>query len=245
MVERSSGTTNSRSSSPARSGSTSRSGSEPLQRAAPEHPADERRGLEHALLARLQPVDSGRDQRLHAVGDAVEPLVLAQHAGDLLDEQRVAFRPLEHERPLRRRHVGPREQGVRELAALPWVERGELDRARTPDAAAPGGARVEQVRPRDGDDQDRNVPERPCEMLDQIEERLLRPVHVLEDEDERLQVGELLRPAQRGPGQLGRRALALGGAEHAQRHRQQVGHRLALAGEAQLLEGVVRRVVVA
>ena len=219
-------------------------GHEPVERTAPEHPADQRGGLEHALLTRLQPVDPGGDQGLNAVGDAVELLVLPEHAGDLLEEQRVALRPLEHERPLGGRHLGSCEQRIGESAALGRVERPELDRARAANAAAPGGARVEQVRARDRDDQHRDVAERPGEMLDQVEQRLLRPVHVLEDEDERLQLGELLGPAQRRPGQLRRRVLALGRAEHPERHREQVGHRFALAGEAQLLEGVVRRVVV-
>ena len=76
MVESSSGTTNSRSSSPSSSGSTSRSGHEPVERAAPEDPADQRRALEHALLARVEPVDPGRDQtpaRCRGCGRAPRP----------------------------------------------------------------------------------------------------------------------------------------------------------------------------
>ena len=78
-------------------------------------------------------------------------------------------------------------------------------------------------------------------MLDHVEERLLGPVHVLEDEHERLHVRELLRPPERRPLQLLGRPLALCGAEDAERHGEQVGDGLALAAEAQLLEGVVRR----
>ena len=220
-------------------------GHEPVQRAPPEDPADQRCALENALLARLQPVDAGRDHRLDAVRDAVEPFVVPEHPHDLLEEERVALGPVEQERALCRRHLGPLEQGVREQLALGGVERRELDRARAPNAAAPGRTRVEEVGPRDGDDQHRDVAERAREVLDHVEERLLGPVDVLEDEDERLQVGELLGPAQRGPRQLCRTTARL------RRRRgtpsataEQVGDSLALAAEAQLLEGVVRRVVV-
>ncbi len=69
-------------------------------------------------------------------------------------------------------------------------------------------------------------------MLDQIEQRILRPVHVLEHEHERLSVRELLGPLQRRPRQLLRRVLALGGTEDTERHCKQVGDRLALAAHA-------------
>ena len=83
-------------------------------------------------------------------------------------------------------------------------------------------------------------------MLDHVEQRLLRPVDVLEHEDERLRVRELLAPPERRPAQLPRRTLAsLRSAEHAQRGAEQVGDRFALAGGAQLLERLARRVVVA
>ena len=81
-------------------------------------------------------------------------------------------------------------------------------------------------------------------MLDQVEQRLLRPLHVLEYEHERLSVRELLGPLQRRPRQLLRRALALGGADDTERHCKQVGDRFALAAHPQLLERIVRRVVV-
>ena len=83
-------------------------------------------------------------------------------------------------------------------------------------------------------------------MLDHVEQRLLGPVHVLEHQHERLCVGELLGPPQRGPAQLPRLVLsALGRTEHTQRSAEEIGDRLALARGAQLLERLARRVVVA
>jgi hypothetical protein len=88
-------------------------GHQPIERAPPEHPADERGALEDALLACSQPVDPCGDRRLHAVGNAVQLFVLPEHACDLLEEQGVALRSFEDERPLCRGDLGPREQGIR------------------------------------------------------------------------------------------------------------------------------------
>ena len=47
-----------------------------------------------------------------------------------------------------------------------------------------------------------DVAQRAREVLDHVEQRLLGPVHVLEDEHERLRLRELLGPERHGPGQL-------------------------------------------
>ena len=81
-------------------------------------------------------------------------------------------------------------------------------------------------------------------MLEQLEQRLLSPVHVFEDEDERLRLGELLGPRARGPGDLLLRALAFDGLQHADGEAEQVGDRFVLAAGAQLLLRFVERIVV-
>ena len=58
-------------------------------------------------------------------------------------------------------------------------------------------------------------------------------MHILEHEHERLRFRELLRPLQRRPRQLLRRALALGGTDDTERHCKQVGDRFALATHPQ------------
>ena len=67
------------------------------------------------------------------------------------------------------------------------------------------------------------------EVLDQLEQRLLGPVDVLEDEDDRLRLGELLDERAGGPGDLLRRAVALERLEHARGEAEQVGDGLVLA----------------
>ena len=98
-----------------------------------------------------------------------------------------------------------------ELLALLARERLELDRRRADAAAAPARADVEELRPREAEDQQRALADPLRKVVDQLEQGLLRPVDVLEDEDERLHVGELVDELARGPRDLGLAALALDG----------------------------------
>ena len=82
------------------------------------------------------------------------------------------------------------------------------------------------------------------EMLDQLEQGLLRPVDVLEDEDERLHGCEAFGPFAHGPRDLLLAALALHRLEHARGEAEQVGDRLVLATDLQLLDGFRDGVVV-
>ncbi len=224
-------------------------GREMLQRPAPEHTADHGGVLQQAFVLRVEQVDPGCDQRLDAVGDPVErctvEIGLEQHARRLLEEQRVALRFFDEQRalflPLA---VGGRQQQRRELVALVGVERRKLDRRRTRIPAAPSRTGVEQVEAGDADEQHRDRAPGACEVLDDLEEALFGPLHVLEDEDERLRIGELLGPAQGRPGDLCVLADPLGRAEQAECDAEQVGDGIALAGEPQFLERLRGRVVV-
>ena len=65
-------------------------------------------------------------------------------------------------------------------------ERLEEDRGRVVLAAAPGVAGVEELRSGHADDEERRVAHPVGDVLDQVEERRLGPVDVVEDDDERL-----------------------------------------------------------
>ena len=136
------------------------------------------------------------------------------------------------------------EQRVEELLALLRSQRLELDRSRAQAAAAPAGTDVEQLRPREADDQQRRVLDALGEVLDQLEQRVLGPVDVFEDEDQRLCVGQLGSPLVRRPGDLLLAALGLDPLEHADGEGEQVGHRVVAAAGAELGHGFVDRVVV-
>ncbi len=81
-------------------------------------------------------------------------------------------------------------------------------------------------------------------MLDQLEQRVLRPVDVLEEEDERLHVGEGDHDLARRPGDLLRAALPFERLEHAGGQTEHVGDGLLLAALAELRERLLERVVV-
>ncbi len=222
---------------------------EMLDRALPEHPADDGRALEQGLPGRRQVVDAGRDQRLERVRDAIRAAVRAaldEHADRLLDEERVPLRALQEPLRKRRRQLAGRacelgDELLDEQLALLGGERLELDRRRAHAPSTPSRTRIEELRTREADDQERRAnPVR--EMLDEVEQRLLRPVDVLEVEDERLDVREALHDLACGPGDLLLAALALERLEHPGREPEHVRD---LVGAAlfelleRLLEGIV------
>ena len=183
--------------------STSRSGADVLDRAVPEDPADHGGAMEECLLVGRQVVDARGDQRLQRVRDALGEVVAAaleQHPDRLLDEERVA---------LGLRRAGPRALRAegRLAAAAPRGALRSLPRAsgsssiaaaRMP-PSAPTRAKVEQLGAGQADDQQRRLAHPGGEMLDQLEQRLLGPVDVLEDQDKRLHLGEHDRPTRAPP----------------------------------------------
>src|SRR5918912_3339036 len=137
--------------------------------------------------------------------------------------KRFALRLLEHEVPHLLRQVVLGEERVRELLALGVRERLELDRRRADAPAAPAGPDVQELRPGETEDQQGDVSDPRGEVLDEVEQRILGPVDVLEDEDERLRLRELLGPRARRPGELLAAALALDRREDSGGEAEQVG----------------------
>ncbi len=131
-----------------------------------------------------------------------------------------------------------------ELRALVVGESLELERDGAQPAPTPRRARVEQLGPGEAEKKDRRGSHPGRDVLDHLEQRLLGPVDVLEDEDERLHGGELLDPRADGPRDVLLAPLALDRLEDADREPEQVGDRLALARLAELLERLLERVVV-
>ena len=81
-------------------------------------------------------------------------------------------------------------------------------------------------------------------MVDQLEQRLLGPVDVLEDEHERLLLRNPLGPLAGSPGDFLRARLRLHRFEDPGREPEQVGHGLVLAERPKLLDRDIERVVV-
>ena len=128
-----------------------------------------------------------------------EPSRLRQHPDRLLDEERVALGLLEQRAARGRRQLVVVEQRLDQRLRVARAERLELDRRRAHAAAAPPRSDVEQLGPREADDQQRRVPDPGTDVLDELEERLLGPVDVLEDEHERLRARRASRPMRGRP----------------------------------------------
>ena len=211
----------------------------------PEDPSDHRGALQQPLLVPGQPVDARGDDRLQGVRDPLRGgAALEQHPRRLFDEERVALGLLQQHRALGVRELVIGEQRIEKLFALLRRERLELDRSRTQAPSAPAGTDVEELRPREADDQQGCVLDALGEVLDQLEQRVLGPVDVFEHEDQRLGIGQLGGPFVRRPGDLLLAALGFDPLEHAHGEGEQVGHRVVTATGAELGHGFVDRVVV-
>ena len=113
-----------------------------------------------------------------------------RHCGHLLHEQRIAL--CGGRDPLPR---GARSfQMLQELIGCVRVERAERQRLCSGIAPRPVGPLLEQLRPREAQDQQRDALDPAREVLDEIEERRLGPVHVVEADDQRTLASERLEP---------------------------------------------------
>ena len=82
-----------------------------------------------------------------------------------------------------------------QLRGLLVRQRRERNRGGVDLAATPAGTAFEQFPPGRAEDQDRNVGHPVGEVLDEIEQPVVRPLNVLEDEDERMLLGQRLEEA--------------------------------------------------
>ena len=114
---------------------------------------------------------------------AYEEPVVDEHGEHLLDEERVAFGCAGDSSPHLVGEVGFADEVRDQLRALVVGERLEEDGSRIQLASRPAGSSVEQLRPGHAEEQDRHSPRPVCEVLDEVEERLLAPVYVVEDDD--------------------------------------------------------------
>ncbi len=158
-----------------------------------EGQAEDGGALEHLPSCRTESVDPRREQSRdrgrdrdprEVTGGRVggdRPLLL-EHRDDLFEEERVAVGDV-GDRVLEDRGRGGREQVARELSAGRRTEWFQLEHhgARR---SSPRGEQVEQIRARHAQQQDRCLPRPLREVLEDIEERGRRPVHVVEREHE-------------------------------------------------------------
>ena len=214
---------------------------------------DHRRGLDHRPLLRVEVVEARGEQRLDGgrhdravdvrlraplpVREADEPLV-DEHRHELLDEERVALGRLDDAGPDALVEAGLAEQVLGDRARLVLAEAPELDphvaRARGPLRQA-----LDELVAGRADEEERRVLGRVHDVLDEVEEGRLRPVDVLEEDDERPWSRERLEQPAGAPGELLARELR----RHEADRRRDALLRVGVPGERrQLLERHLRRV---
>ena len=148
----------------------------------------------------------------HGLRDGVG--ILREHRDQLLDEQRIALRcrddAIVHGRT--ERLLG--HERVDELGGCGGVEWFEDDECHAGTRRSPRWPHVEEIGPRRAEKEDRHTAGRRGDVLDEVEERRLRPVEVVDDDHERPLRRNCLEEAPKRPGSLLGRTAAL-----AQTHR--------------------------
>ncbi len=178
-------------------------GQEDVERAAVEHPTLDGSALEHRPLGRIELVEpgcqQGLDRRWHLDRRAAR---LAQHREHLLDEERNALRGGADALP--QAGVQPRRaaQPLDQLVGLGRGERLQEQRGGVELASGPGGAYVQELGTAHAEEQEGRAPREVGHVLDEVEERLLAPVHVVEEAEERLGGGGRLERLAHRPGDL-------------------------------------------
>ena len=169
-----------------------------------EHLAFDRRAFEQAALLVLELLEPSSQQavdcRRH--GHLAATVVLGEHREHLLEKERVALRGNGDAFPRLRRDIDGGRQGSDQQRGLLGRERVEQDRGSVELAAGPAGPPVEQLRPGEAEDEHGHVPHPISQVLDQIQQRRLCPVDVLEHEQHGPLAREHLDQPAHGPENL-------------------------------------------
>src|SRR5579863_93572 len=152
-----------------------------------EVPTDDRRGLEDRALSRLEPIEPCGEKRMDRRRDRGLATAFGDNRDELLEEEGIAFGRLLDlragsgiDRPLGR-------ELVEERCGLVAAQCVECDRR-----ARPARALVMQLRPGEAEQEDWCLAAPAEDVLDQVEKRGLRPVHVLNADEERTIAGSVL-----------------------------------------------------
>ena len=151
-----------------------------LDRRGRELHADDRGRLCRCPFGPLQLVEARLEQRVDRRRHMIRVATVRQHGEQLLDEQRIALRGLPNAPAGALVERRAAEQVLDQLFGLELRER--LERYRL---ATPGRPLVEELGPSEAEHQNRRVACPVPEMLDEIEERRLGPVDVLDHERKR------------------------------------------------------------
>ena len=153
-------------------------------RPAPEDAADDRRRLERRLVLARECVDASREDRLNRVRQLLHDRAgLDDSRQQLFEEERIPLRPLDQSRPRLARELAGDEL-VEHLGGLTRREGVQPDKRGVAAAAAPRTTAVEQFRT-GGADHKQWAAHLMADPVEQVEQRILRPVQVLHEQDGR------------------------------------------------------------
>jgi len=222
-----------------------------------EGETDHRRRLDHGALLRREEIEARRQEGLDrwrdgefrkvaggdpAAGLLPEQAVVDQHREKLFHEEWVAFRRCNDPISclLRDRRVAEEMPG--DQRAFLVGQRFELDHLSV--VLQPVGSALEQIRAGGAKQEERRSGRRGGDVLNQVEEGVLRPVDVLEDDDERLPRRLDFEELARTPEHLVQREVGLGQTDRGG----DSGDDVLAAGPRELRElgaNVLRRVLIA
>jgi hypothetical protein len=172
-------------------------GSERLDGSAVEDPALDCTALEHVPLGHVELVEPGCEQCLDRWRHReLRASRIAHERHHLLDEERVALGRI---RDLRPQLVVRGAKRVEQTVRLVTRQRLEQDGRRVQLSPAPALAPVEQLGARHAEHEEGRVPREVRDVLDQVEERLLGPMDVVEQAYDRPLVRPLLQQLPEAP----------------------------------------------
>ena len=140
---------------------------------------------DHVALAGPEPVEARLQKRLDRRWhrDLAVVAVLAQGSEHFLDEERVSVCGGQNAAPYVVGELRPAREPRDQQLAIVTGQSLEEDRRRVQLAASPVGSQLEELGPRDAEQQDRRVSRPVGEMLDQVEEDRLGPLDVVQHQN--------------------------------------------------------------
>ena len=146
----------------------------------------DRPAFENVSLGRVELVEPRGKERLdrRRNGNRASVVGLLDERQHLLDEERVATRRSADTQVQRLLQRGALEQTGDQLVCLLFGERLQQHTGRVEFAATPSGSTVEQLGTRHAEEQDREAAREIGDVLDQVQERLLAPLDVVEQTDD-------------------------------------------------------------
>ena len=209
---------------------------------------DDRGGLEHLPLVAVELVEPGGEERVDrrrhrevrevavhhpAPVHAPQETVLDQHREELLGEERVPLGRIDDPPARLLGEIGAPEDVLEHEPDVCFRERCQRDSGLLR-PLRPARAQLEHCGAGRADDQERGVGDGVHQVLDQVEERRLRPVDVLEHDDERALARERLEQHPHRPEELVDKVVLLREPECG---REALEHRLVVADDpGELLE---------